>query len=340
MTEPARSGTHAGHRRHRFHREPPGSRAWSPTASRVRVIARSADRARELLPDGGRDRRGRHRRSRSGRAGRAGRDDGVSPRGGVSRGQAPRLALSRSQRGRLPAAARRRSRGRRCGATSTAAPWACTGTSPRRRPTSSTAYEPGDVYQATKCEAEQLALSYRDRIPLAVARPTAIYGPGDTRLLKMFRMVARQRFPLVGGGENYYHTVHVNDLVRGLRLLGTHPRAVGEIFILGGERYLKLSELAGHDRGGGAGCRLPGSACRPGRSSWSARWSKSSACPSASSRRSTAAGWTSTPRAGPSASRRPSVCSATGPRCKLKDGIRETFDWYVANGYIEAAYQR
>jgi hypothetical protein len=25
---------------------------------------------------------------------------------------------------------------------------------------------------------------------------------------------------------------------------------------------------------------------------------------------------------------------------KLKDGIGETFDWYVANGYIEAAYQR
>ena len=38
----------------------------------------------------------------------------------------------------------------------------------------SAAYAPGDVYQATKCEAEQLALSYRDRIPLAVARPTAI----------------------------------------------------------------------------------------------------------------------------------------------------------------------
>ena len=58
-----------------------------------------------------------------------------------------------------------------------------------------TAYEPGDVYQETKCEAEQLALSYRDRIPLAVARPTAIYGPGDTRLLKMFRMVARAAIP-------------------------------------------------------------------------------------------------------------------------------------------------
>ncbi len=108
-----------------------------------------------------------------------------------------------------------------------------------------TAYGPGDVYQVSKCEAEQLALSYRDRLALSVARPTAIYGPGDTRLLKMFRMVARRRFPLLGGGENYYHMVYVNDLVRGLRLLGTHARAVGEVFILGGERYHKLSELSG-----------------------------------------------------------------------------------------------
>jgi nucleoside-diphosphate-sugar epimerase len=28
------------------------------------------------------------------------------------------------------------------------------------------------------------------------------------------------------------------------------------------------------------------------------------------------------------------------PRVKLSEGIRETFDWYVANGYIEPAYQQ
>ena len=28
------------------------------------------------------------------------------------------------------------------------------------------------------------------------------------------------------------------------------------------------------------------------------------------------------------------------PEVRLNDGIRETLDWYVANGYIEAAYQR
>ncbi len=107
-------------------------------------------------------------------------------------------------------------------------------------------YGPGDVYQRTKLEGEQLALSYHRRygLPVTVARPTAIYGPGDTRLLKLFRLIARRRFVVLGSGEIYYHMVHVDDLVRGLRLLGTHPAAPGEVFILGGEHYHTLREVA------------------------------------------------------------------------------------------------
>lgn len=107
-------------------------------------------------------------------------------------------------------------------------------------------FGPGDVYQRTKLEGELLARSYhRERgLPVTVARPTAIYGPGDRRLLKLFRMIARRRFIVLGSGDIFYHMVHVDDLVRGLRLLGTHPRAPGEVFILGGERYYTLREIA------------------------------------------------------------------------------------------------
>ena len=107
-------------------------------------------------------------------------------------------------------------------------------------------YNPGDVYQATKAEGERLALEFSSRhaIPLTVARPTAIYGPGDLRLLKLFRMIARRRFVMIGSGEVFYHMVHVDDLVAGLRLLADRPEAVGEVFILGGEGYQSLNEIA------------------------------------------------------------------------------------------------
>lgn len=106
-------------------------------------------------------------------------------------------------------------------------------------------YAPGDVYQATKAEGERLALHYaKERgAPVTVARPTPIYGPGDTRLLKLFKMISRRRFLMLGDGQVFFHLVHVEDLVRGLRLLAVHPEAVGEIFILGGEEYRTLNDV-------------------------------------------------------------------------------------------------
>jgi nucleoside-diphosphate-sugar epimerase len=107
-------------------------------------------------------------------------------------------------------------------------------------------YRPGDVYQATKSEGEKLAVDFHRRhgFPVAIARPTAIYGPGDLRLLKLFRMIAKRRFVMVGDGRVYYHLVHVDDLIEGFRLLADRPEAVGEIFILGGDGYRSLNDIA------------------------------------------------------------------------------------------------
>jgi nucleoside-diphosphate-sugar epimerase len=107
-------------------------------------------------------------------------------------------------------------------------------------------HSPGDIYQETKSEAEQLALQLAPElgVSLAVARPTPIYGPGDERLLKLFRLIARGRFVMLGSGKPFYHMIHVDDLVRGFELLAEHPAAEGEIFILGGADYKSLDELA------------------------------------------------------------------------------------------------
>lgn len=106
-------------------------------------------------------------------------------------------------------------------------------------------HTPGDIYQETKSEGERLALAFAAEhgLPLAVARPGPIYGPGDLRLLKLFRMVARKRFVMLGSGEVFFHMVYVDDLVRGFRLLAERPEAVGEVFILAGEEYGTLNEL-------------------------------------------------------------------------------------------------
>jgi nucleoside-diphosphate-sugar epimerase len=105
--------------------------------------------------------------------------------------------------------------------------------------------EPGDVYQATKLEGERLAreAGLRCRIEVTIARPTGIYGPGDRRLLKLFRGVARRRFPILGSGEIYYHLTYIDDLVEGFRLCGEHPAAANRTYILAGAEVTTLNQL-------------------------------------------------------------------------------------------------
>jgi nucleoside-diphosphate-sugar epimerase len=104
---------------------------------------------------------------------------------------------------------------------------------------------PGDIYQETKLEAEQLARDIgRTRgLDVVVARPIGIYGPGDTRFLKMFRGLARGRFPVLGSGEVYYHLTYIDDLIEGFRLCGEVPAAAGRTYLLAGPRYTTLNEL-------------------------------------------------------------------------------------------------
>lgn len=105
--------------------------------------------------------------------------------------------------------------------------------------------KPGDIYQVTKLEGERIARDTGARlgIEVTIARPTGIYGPGDRRLLKLFRGVARRRFPILGRGEIYYHLTYIDDLVDGLRLCGEHPAAANRTYILAGGEVTTLNEL-------------------------------------------------------------------------------------------------
>ena len=105
--------------------------------------------------------------------------------------------------------------------------------------------EPGDIYQVTKLEAERLVRETGAQTDLdaVVVRPIGIYGPGDTRFLKMFRGIARGRFPMLGSGNVFYHLTYIDDLVEGFLLCGETPKAAGRTYILAGPSYSTLNEL-------------------------------------------------------------------------------------------------
>ena len=104
---------------------------------------------------------------------------------------------------------------------------------------------PGDVYQLTKLEGEQVAreTAARTGLPLTIVRPGPIYGPGDRRLFKLIGGVARRRFVLLGDGTPRFQMVYVDDLAKGFHLAATSPNAAGRTYIITGNEAPTLNEL-------------------------------------------------------------------------------------------------
>jgi nucleoside-diphosphate-sugar epimerase len=102
---------------------------------------------------------------------------------------------------------------------------------------------PDNVYGVTKLAAERAALARRGELGVVVARIAEAYGPGDPRLAKVLRGLERGRFPILGDGRNRHPLVYVDDVVEGLLLMGAHPAAVGEVFVLAGDERPTTLEL-------------------------------------------------------------------------------------------------
>ena len=106
-------------------------------------------------------------------------------------------------------------------------------------------FSPGDIYQKTKLEGEQKAFEfYRETgLPLTVIRPTPIYGPGDLRLLKLFKIAKQPVILILGNGKVFYHLVYIDDLVDGIILASLKDKAIGETFLIGGPDIPSLNTL-------------------------------------------------------------------------------------------------
>lgn len=106
--------------------------------------------------------------------------------------------------------------------------------------------QPQNMYTQTKLEAEGLVRACSKEIETAIIRIGETYGPGDLRLLKLFRAVERGQFFMIGRGDNRRQCIHVGDLVRGLLLAAQHPAAVGETFVLAGREAMTTSQMVDH----------------------------------------------------------------------------------------------
>jgi nucleoside-diphosphate-sugar epimerase/SAM-dependent methyltransferase len=106
-----------------------------------------------------------------------------------------------------------------------------------------TSCRPDNIYGITKLEGEKLALSFQNQLPVTVIRIPEVYGPGDRRLLKLFKMIQRDRFIMIGKGKNLHHLIYIDDLIQSFFLAAEKEEAVGEVFLLAGERPVSTNVM-------------------------------------------------------------------------------------------------
>lgn len=91
---------------------------------------------------------------------------------------------------------------------------------------------PDSDYGRSKVLAEDVVQEYAERLHVVIARPTGVFGPGERFFFyEMIKMVASglaifAPSPMTGR----LMFTHVADVVEGLIVCASHPRAVGETF--------------------------------------------------------------------------------------------------------------
>jgi nucleoside-diphosphate-sugar epimerase len=112
-------------------------------------------------------------------------------------------------------------------------------------------FNPMDMYHRTKLAGELAILAFASTLPaggmvVTVNRPAMVYGPGDLRMLKLFKAILQRRFLMIGSGEVKAHLGYVEDQVDSLILCALAPRAQVhlEAFNIASDRPITLNQLA------------------------------------------------------------------------------------------------
>ena len=102
---------------------------------------------------------------------------------------------------------------------------------------------PDNPYGRTKAAAEQIVRQCAGSLEFCIIRISETYGPGDMRLLKLFRGIRKGRFLIVGSGTNLHQLIYADDLARGLLAATVPGRAQGETIVLAGEEQITTDAM-------------------------------------------------------------------------------------------------
>ncbi|MBL7128712.1 MAG: NAD-dependent epimerase/dehydratase family protein [Ignavibacteria bacterium] len=98
-------------------------------------------------------------------------------------------------------------------------------------------------YGTTKYKAEQEVLKYRDRLPVTIIRPPAVFGPRDTEILVYFQTFSKGLNSVIGFKEKYLSLIYIEDLIDGIMLAAEKPNHSGEIYFISSDKAYNWNDI-------------------------------------------------------------------------------------------------
>jgi nucleoside-diphosphate-sugar epimerase len=91
---------------------------------------------------------------------------------------------------------------------------------------------PVSLYGRSKREAEEIALSFTDRVPVTVIRPPTVFGPRDNDVLAVFKCTRYRLAPCLAGPDRMISIIYVEDLVDGIFTAAIASKSQGQVYFL------------------------------------------------------------------------------------------------------------
>lgn len=106
-------------------------------------------------------------------------------------------------------------------------------------------FAPRNAYEKTKVIAENIVKDFCEQnveMHYTILRPDFVYGPGDTRRIKMYRGIRDKKFVLTTSGKSYLHPTYIEDVISGILCCIGNENSYNDIFNIAAESDITSKE--------------------------------------------------------------------------------------------------
>lgn len=102
---------------------------------------------------------------------------------------------------------------------------------------------PISSYGKSKKAAEDEVLKFKDKFPITIVRPAAVYGPRDEDILGVFKTVKGGIGTLIGFSPKYVGLIHSYDLSIGMIQAAESENSISKIYFLSSEEFYTWQQI-------------------------------------------------------------------------------------------------